>query len=315
MYFLMTVDVESFSISLNREDPAVVGEVHEEGLPRLLNLLAKHDICGTFYFTGMFAEASPESVELVRGHGHEIGCHGYDHSPQRAFDSLRYEEQLEELKRAKKVIEDVAGRTESFRAPMLRINEDTVRALEKTGFKTDSSVASQRFDGPFTFGSKKKLKWLLAPRRPYMISYDSVVKEGNSNILEIPISAFFIPFIGTTMRISPLVTKLLRKFLFFESEKTGKPVVFLFHPNECLPFNEISTKRRTNNPIEYIFADLIRQRMKLRNLGAVSLKLLDEILCDALDYGFEFVSVRDFRRIYMRKVSLMIKSSGENVRF
>jgi len=97
---------------------------------------------------------------------------------------------------------------------MLRINEDTVRALEKTGFKTDSSVASQRFDGPFTFGSKKKLKWLLAPRRPYMISYDSVVKEGNSNILEIPISALFIPFIGTTMRISPLVTKMLRKFLF-----------------------------------------------------------------------------------------------------
>ncbi len=163
---------------------------------------------------GMFAEVSPESVELVKGHGHEIGCHGYDHSPQRAFDSLRYEEQLEELKRAKKVIEDVAGRTESFRAPMLRINEDTVRALEKTGFKTDSSVASQRFDGPFTFGSKKKLKWLLAPRRPYMISYDSVVKEGNSDILEIPISALFIPFIGTTMRMSPLVTKMLRKFLF-----------------------------------------------------------------------------------------------------
>ena len=51
---------------------------------------------------------------------------------------------MEELKRAKKVIEDIAGRTESFRAPMLRINEDTVRALEETGFKTDGSVASQR---------------------------------------------------------------------------------------------------------------------------------------------------------------------------
>jgi len=315
MYFLMTVDVESFSIPLNRCDYETGKRVYEQGLPSLLDLFAKHDCECTFYFTGKMAEMFPEAVEMVRDAGHEIGCHGYDHSPQRAFDSLRYEEQVEELKRAKKVIEDVAGRIESFRAPMLRINEDTVRALEETGFKTDSSVASQRFDGPFTFGSKKKLKWLLAPRRPYMISYDSVVKEGNSNILEIPISALFVPFIGTTMRISPFVTKLLRKFLFFESEKTGKPVVFLFHPNECLPFNEISTTRRTNNPIEYIFADLIRQRMKLRNLGAVSLKLLDEILCDALDYGFEFVSVRDFRRIYMRKVSLMIKSSGENVRF
>jgi len=311
----MTIDVECFSIPLNRCDNDTGREVYEAGLPRLLDLLARHDVQGTFYFTGKMAEMFPEAIELVMGYGHEIGCHGYDHSPEKAFDVLSYEEQVNELKKAKRVIEGVAGRIESFRAPMLRINEATVRALEEAGFKTDSSVASQRFDGPFTFGSKKKLKWLLAPRRPYMISYDSVVKEGNSNILEIPISALFIPFIGTTMRISPVVTRMLRKILFFESERTGKPVVFLFHPNECLPFNEISTKRRTNNPMEYIFADLIRQRMKLRNLGAASLNLLDEILCDALDYGFEFVSVRDFRRIYMRKVSLMIKSSGENVRF
>ena len=53
---------------------------------------------------------------------------------------------------------------------MLRINEDTVRALEEAGFKTDSSVSSQRFDGPFTFGAKRKLKWLYAPGKPYMIS-------------------------------------------------------------------------------------------------------------------------------------------------
>ena len=97
---------------------------------------------GVVHFTGEMAEMFPEAVEMVRDAGHEIGCHGYDHSPQRAFDSLRYEEQVEELKRAKKVIEDVAGRTESFRAPMLRINEDTVRALEETGFKTYGSVAS-----------------------------------------------------------------------------------------------------------------------------------------------------------------------------
>jgi len=35
----MTADVESFSIPLNREDPGVVKQVHEEGLPRLFSLL------------------------------------------------------------------------------------------------------------------------------------------------------------------------------------------------------------------------------------------------------------------------------------
>lgn len=71
MYFLMTNDVEAHSLSLNREDPGTVDQVHKVGLPRLLDLLSKHDVSSTFYFTGMFAEASPESVELVRDHGHE----------------------------------------------------------------------------------------------------------------------------------------------------------------------------------------------------------------------------------------------------
>jgi len=299
MYFLMTADVESFSIPLNREDPGVVRQVHEEGLPRLLSLMAKHDVCGTFYFTGTFAEASPESVELVKEHGHEVGCHGYDHSPHRAFDVLSYEEQLNDLKKAKAIIEGVAGKIVSFRAPALRINEDTVRALEETGFRTDSSVCSQRFDGPFTFGSKRKLKWLFAPRRPYMLSYDSVVKPGDSEILEIPVSAFLFPYIGTMMRVSPLITRILRKYLYHESKNTGKPVVFLFHPNECLDIgNEIATTRRTNNPVEYLFADVIRHRLKLKNLGQASLKLLDEVITSAKEFGFEFVSAREYIKLY-----------------
>jgi len=284
---------------MNREDSEVAKQIYEAGLPRLLDLYARHDIKCTFYFTGMFAEQSPESVELVKEHGHEIGCHGYDHSPEKAFDLLSYDEQLKELRKAKTAIEGVAGRVESFRAPMLRINEDTVRALEEAGFKTDSSVASQRFDGPLTFGAKRKLKWLYAPRKPYMISYDSVVKSGSSNILEIPISAAIFPFIGTTMRISPFITKILQKYLYHESKKIGKPVVFLFHPNECLDIgNEIVTTRRTSNPVEYLFADVIRHKLKLKNLGQTSLKLLGEVITSAKEFGFEFVSVREYRKLY-----------------
>jgi hypothetical protein len=207
--------------------------------------------------------------------------------------------QVEELKIAKDAIEEAAGRIESFRAPMLRINEATVRALEEAGFCSDSSVASQRFDGPFTFGSKKKLKWLVAPRKPYMISYDSVVKSGSSNILEIPISAAIFPFIGTTMRISPIITRVVQKYLYGESKRTDKPIVFLFYPNECLDIgNNIVATRRTNNLIEYLFADVIRHKLKLKNLGKVSLKLLDEVLTSAGKYGFEFVSVNEYTKIY-----------------
>jgi len=299
MYFIMTNDVESFSIPLNREDESVVKEVYEVGLPRLLELYARHDIKSTFYFTGMFAEQSPESVDLVKAHGHEIGCHGYDHAPERAFDVLSYEEQLSELKKAKRIIESLAGTIESFRAPALRLNEDTVRALEETGFTSDSSVCPQRFDGPFTFGSKKKLKWLLAPRKPYFLSYESITREGDSKILEIPISAVIFPFIGTTMRRSPLITKILQKYLSFESKRTDKPVVFLFHPNECLDFDgKAIPTRRSTNFFDHLFADVIRQKLKLKNLGMNSLILLDDVLTSAREHGFEFVSVNEYRKFY-----------------
>jgi peptidoglycan/xylan/chitin deacetylase (PgdA/CDA1 family) len=212
---------------------------------------------------------------------------------------LSYEEQVNELKKAKRVIEGVAGRIESFRAPMLRINEDTVRALEETGFLSDTSIASQRFDGPLTFGSKRKLKWLIAPRKPYMVSYDSIVKSGSSIILEIPISAALFPFIGTMMRISPFITKILQKYLYRESKKTGKPIVFLFHPNECLDVgNKFVATKRTNNPFEYLFADVIRHKLKLKNLGLVSVRLLDEVLTSAREYGFEFVSASEYTKMY-----------------
>lgn len=299
MHFLMTNDVESFSIPLNRYDAETAEKVYEVGLPRLLDLYARHDIKCTFYFTGTMCELVPDSIDLVKAHGHEIGCHSYSHAQDKALDVLSYEEQLNELKKAKRIIESIAGKIESFRAPALRLNGDTVKALEETGFTSDSSVCSQRFDGPFTFGSKRKLKWLFAPRKPYFLSYESITRKGDSKILEIPISALLFSFSGTVMRRSPLITKILQKYLFFEAKQNEKPVVFLFHPNECLDFNgkAIST-RRSANFFEHLFADVIRQKLKLKNLGMKSLKLLDGFLASAKEYGFEFVSAREYRKLY-----------------
>jgi len=297
MYFLMTNDVESFSIPLNRMDENTANDVYRIGLPRLLDVYSKHDIKCTFYFTGELAEKSPESLELVRDHGHDIGCHGYDHSHLLAFDSMTLEQQKAELKKAKSVIENIAGKITDFRAPALRINESTIKALEDMGFRTDSSISSQRFDGPLTFGSKRKLKWLTAPRMPYHPSYSSVFKRGGSKILEIPISAFIFSYIGTTMRVSPAVLRGLEKLLFAESTRTGKPIVFLFHPNECLDANSaVIPSRRGGNAIEYVFADVIRHELKMHNMGIRAARLVDDVIKRAKGKGFEFVTADEYRK-------------------
>ncbi|MDP3104346.1 MAG: hypothetical protein Q8M95_07045 [Candidatus Methanoperedens sp.] len=191
----------------------------------------------------------------------------------------------------------IPGNIRDFRAPALRINESTIHALEKTGFNTDSSIASQRFDGPLTFGSKRKLKWLAAPRTPYYLSYDSIIKKGNSKILEIPISAIIAPYIGTTMRVSPMMLKIIEKFLFAESRRGDKPIVFLFHPNECLdPNSGAAPVRRANNLFQHIFADIIRRELKLHNLGIKAVRLIDDVISRAEDAGFEFLTVQEYRK-------------------
>jgi len=56
------------------------------------------------------------------------------------------------------------------------------------------------------------------------------------------------------------------------------------------------TTRRTNSSLEYLFADVIRHKLKLKNQGLASLRLLDEVLTSAKEYGFEFVSMGEYRK-------------------
>lgn len=47
--------------------------------PALLEILAAHNAKATFFMTGENAVKHPELVEAVRGGGHAIGNHSWDH--------------------------------------------------------------------------------------------------------------------------------------------------------------------------------------------------------------------------------------------
>ena len=85
----------------------------------------------------------------------------------------------------------------------------------------------------------------------------------------------------------------------------------LFHPNECLDAGDrIEATRRTKNPIEYLFADLIRHKLKLKNLGMNAVKLMGKILTSASEDGFEFVSAGDYMKQY--KSNLQFQNTKQN---
>jgi len=285
----MTCDVEEHSIEKNTLDDNVILQVHKQGLPRLLNLFDKHEISCTFFFTGYYASKSPESLELVKDAGHEIGSHSFSHDPELALDRLTFEEQLKEVYKSKKIIENIVGPIDSFRAPALRINKYTFEVLILAGFKFDSSLCPRRFDGPLSSGFKEKLKWLSSKEGVYRIKSKLYP---NRYLTEVPISANLLPYIGTLSRISPELINALRPKIFSRSKKLDIPVVFDTHPNECVDIQGTPvTTRRSKNFLKYIFSDILRHNLKLKNLGKNAIKLLEKEIVEAKKFGFKFKTV------------------------
>ena len=303
IHCLLTNDVETTSIVNNFLSDSTGLKVLTEGMPLLLDLYAKYDIKSTFFFTGHIAKLYPEIVKMILPYGHEVASHGLTHDPQRAFDILTYNDQLDHLLESKKILEDISGQEViSFRAPALRVNSHTPLALTEAGFKVDSSVASQRFDMFMSFGSIKKLKWMTAPRMPYFTDQNDLLKKGNGTILEIPISALLMPYIGTTLRIFPFVSRQVRKSLVFESGLTGKPIVFLIHPNEFITevHDGNKTARRSSNFFSYFLADVVRRELKLKNLGKAALPLYNKEIDYFTKRKYEFVTCKQYYYNYLK---------------
>ena len=296
---LLTNDVETTSIWHNALRDRTGEKVLKEGMPLLLDLYQRYDIRSTFFFTGFVAKKFPEMVRMVLSQVHEVGCHGLSHEPDNALDLLDYRQQVKQLQEARNMLEDISGEEViSFRAPALRVNEFTPAALDDAGFRIDSSIASQRFDMFLSFGSIKKFNRLFAPRLPYRADRSNLNKAGEGPVIEIPISAFIMPYIGTTLRIFPLLTRLLRYFLHAESGFNRKPLVFLFHPNELIDESAEPTekKRRAKNLFSYLLADLFRHKLKMKNLGPAALPIYEREIEFFHKKQYPFLTVKDYCR-------------------
>ena len=296
-YCLLTNDVETTSIWQNNLSDITGSKVVKDGMPKLLHIYEKYGIKSTFFIVGEMAKKWPEVVQMISNAGHEVASHGWSHEVNQAFDVLSLVQQIQHLSNSKKLLEDISGQeVVSFRAPALRINDHTPVALAETGYKYDSSVASQRFDMFMSFGSYNKMKWLTAPRKPYITDSNSLFRRGNGSIIEIPLSAFIMPYTSTTMRIFPLLTSMQRKLVHFESFVSGKPVVFDIHPNEFIDESaqERVINRRAKYFVSYLLADLLRSKLKVRNLGSRCEELYEREIQFFIKKHYTFHTIKEY---------------------
>ena len=116
----------------------------ERGLSRVLDLLARHQIPGTFYVPGHTADHHPEAIAAISAGGHELGHHGYLHLGSEGLDEAG---QRAELERGLAALDRHGVRPIGYRSPGWELMPETLAMLSGLGFGYDSSLMAD--DRPY----------------------------------------------------------------------------------------------------------------------------------------------------------------------
>jgi len=103
------------SVSLTFDDGP-----HPENTPRILDVLKRHGVVGTFFVVGERARRHPELIRWIVSDGHDLGGHSYFHRDP-ASTSAR--ELHDEVLRTDEVLREIVGRSPRlFRPPFGKLS-------------------------------------------------------------------------------------------------------------------------------------------------------------------------------------------------
>lgn len=147
MAVCLTWDVDGESAPYVRtpdEAKKLLSELHQRrygpdiGMNRVLSVLDKYDIKGTFYIPGYIAGLYRELTQTIVKEDHAVGLHGYLHE---SLDHLTEKEEEEILVKSKEIIDNVIGyEPKIYRSPSWELNRWTPDLLYRNGVLSDSSL-------------------------------------------------------------------------------------------------------------------------------------------------------------------------------
>jgi len=150
------------------------GEYDVVVIPRLVALMKKYDIKGTFFTPGHTIDSTPEAVMPYIEAGHELAHHGWTH---RLPVTMSREEEEEEIVRGNESIKRISGRTaRGYRSPAWDLSPNSIELLLKHGIQYDSSMMGHDYD--CYFARQGDVVELLKP----------MVRGRETKLLEMPIS-------------------------------------------------------------------------------------------------------------------------------
>ena len=198
------------------------GEFGVTGVERILKLLNRHGILGTFFIPGVTLNTYPDICKVIAESGHEIGHHGFTHiSPV----NMNRDEELAVLLKGKDAIKTVTGETAvGYRSPAWDLSDNSVELLIQEGFLYDSSMMAHDYLPYYA-------------RTGDRIEEEKITFGAPSTLLELPISwnlddfPHFEYFRGGGLQIaSHVMENWLGDFSFMASDTDWGVLTYTFHP-------------------------------------------------------------------------------------
>lgn len=108
------------------------------GVPRILDILKRHEVPATFFLPAVCALIDPTEAPRITDAGHEIGVHGWIHENNSKLDA---ETEHELVARARDVLESQTGEAPvGFRSANWDLSWNTIEIVARLGFEYDSSL-------------------------------------------------------------------------------------------------------------------------------------------------------------------------------
>jgi peptidoglycan/xylan/chitin deacetylase (PgdA/CDA1 family) len=136
------------------------------GVPRHLEMLARHDVKATFFIPGYDAEHYPKTIEDIDRCGFEVAAHGYLHE---AWDLEAAEEEAL-LRKTDAILREIVKKPVlGWRSPSGRKSDKTMTVLKSLGYIYDSS--DKDYDLPYRlrFGKGKDDVIVELPNNTYSL--------------------------------------------------------------------------------------------------------------------------------------------------